>query len=265
MTNLIQRIPTDSTRNVSIFEALNNFQNCSYFLPVNFVAPKGVPLGYEEMVGNCRGHTLSTGLSIPIDECAEKCNETFNCAGFSFSVTTELCYLKAAWCETPKMDSTYKFYKKEITDERFEVPGYLKIKGNCKGNILGSRVFGELPDCAFRCTSNLQCVGFSFSKDESTCFLKSALCQLPSTQGNYNFYEKLGPNKTSSSVGTPNAFEGIDENELPESVITNGVSVPDQPLLQISQVPQPSVINRVVSVPKTANVNPRFCKLFFNK
>jgi hypothetical protein len=74
------------------------------------------PTGYSAFSGDCPGNDIALTDSS-LHDCADNCDSTPNCAGFSFrAAPNRKCWTKSVACASPSSSSDYTFYRKAPTD-----------------------------------------------------------------------------------------------------------------------------------------------------
>lgn len=67
--------------------------------------------GYTDVVGDCPGHEIGNKKKKEktAKACADICDKTSGCVGFSFYGHGGICYAKSKVCERPKQSSNFEF------------------------------------------------------------------------------------------------------------------------------------------------------------
>merc|ERR1712070_935103 len=73
--------------------------------------------GYTDLDGDCAGNNIDLYAVETVSACAEHCEQTSGCAGFSLQrgyTDTRACYTKSASCKQVTTGSGYDFYRREV-------------------------------------------------------------------------------------------------------------------------------------------------------
>lgn len=146
---------------------------------------------YKQMLGDCGGNDIETYDPVSLEKCAESCDETIGCKGFSY--VRKRCILKGASCSSPEGNTWVFFEKWQDT-----APGYFRpgVGSECPGNTL-KEVTGSLWLCTQECDQEVGngCGGFTYDAASSKCSLKTAYCNNLSPQSTTAFYwnDKVPP------------------------------------------------------------------------
>jgi PAN domain/Concanavalin A-like lectin/glucanases superfamily len=119
------------------------------------------------------GNDLGNFSNADPNFCADKCNNTPGCFGFTVDTGGQGCYLKSKF-ESPVASTTTNAYTKPGTvlpdgASKYQPP----VTGHFIGNELGSFASIDPNACAAKCNSTQGCVAFEV--DASNCIVKSQL------------------------------------------------------------------------------------------
>jgi hypothetical protein len=137
------------------------------------------------------GNDLGNFSNADPNFCADKCNNTPGCIGFTVDTSGQGCYLKSKF-DAPVASTTTNAYTKPGTvlpdgASKYQPP----ITGHFLGNELGSFANIDPNFCAAKCNSTQGCV--AFETDATNCIVKSQLTNpIDTSNPAVKVYKKTG-------------------------------------------------------------------------
>ena len=157
----------------------------------NTYQPHRYPMDYTMTNGDCidpTGHPEKEILNVSWAECGNSCNKENNCNGFSFNPNVRRCVLKMGPRIDPAKCGVNNGYKHYWKNKRTK---FIEAQGDCIAPGHPETVYLNAPNvdyCTSLCSNASDCDGFSYSKDEKRCVLKSG-GKIPDNMcGNKNGY-----------------------------------------------------------------------------
>jgi hypothetical protein len=137
------------------------------------------------------GNDLGNWSNADPNFCADKCNNTPGCVGFTVSTTGQGCYAKSKF-ENPVASATSNTYTKpDVVLPNAATKYQAPITGHFVGNELATYANIDPNFCATKCNATTGCVAFETSA--ANCVIKSQLTEpLDTTMSGFKVYKKIG-------------------------------------------------------------------------